>query len=159
LLQRGRSLPPAQARRAEIEIRRIAQMSLLGDVALLCAAHVGVILDCSFRAVTLLQCRGRLPKPIQFGDLVRWRLQDIRDRVWAGVPLDEFPPRAPVRPEVPPLADDALLSNEHFALILGCSVRTVEKLRKAGRLPPAVPGAIPLRCPLLEVRLWVMRGC
>jgi predicted DNA-binding transcriptional regulator AlpA len=157
LIQDDRPLPPEQAAKAELEIKRIAAMSLLGDDALLTAAHVGVILNCSYRIVGLLRKAGKLPKTVRFGDLVRWRLSDIRAWVWFGIPPDQRPVPAPVQPvgDLPPLPDDDLLSVEHLALAFGCCVRTVEKLRRGAILPPALRQRGSLRWRLLEIRLWV----
>jgi hypothetical protein len=157
LIRNDQSLPPEQAAKAELEIRRTAQMSFLGDDALLTAAHVAVILDCSVRVVGLLRRAGKLPKTLRFGDLVRWRLSDMRAWVWFGIPPDQRPAQSPVGPvgEVIPMGDDDLLSIERLALAFGCCVRTVEELRRGAILPPALRQRGSLRWRLLEIRLWV----
>ena len=57
------------------------------------------------------------------------------------------------------LGEDALLTPEHFAIILTCSVRFVARLRKAGRLPPAVRLGKLVRWRLSDVRAWVRAMC
>jgi predicted DNA-binding transcriptional regulator AlpA len=57
------------------------------------------------------------------------------------------------------LGEDALLSPEHLAIILGCSARMVSKLRKDRRLPKAVRLGVLVRWRLADVRAWVQAGC
>ena len=159
LIHDERPLTFAQAARMETEIRRISQMSLLGDDAILSPVQVAVVVRLSVRAVGMLRRTSKLPFEIRFGDLIRWRLSDIREWVWWGVPPHQrlTPLTSPAGP-VPPLGENAWLTIEHLALILGCSVRTVAKLREQCRLPPTEADGGSIGWRLGTIRRWVWGG-
>ena len=57
------------------------------------------------------------------------------------------------------LGEEAILTPEHVAVILGCSVRGVATLRRADRLPPAARIGSLIRWPLFKIRMWAQREC
>jgi len=144
----------AEMKRLTMEMNRIAQMSLLGEEAILTPEHMAVILGCSVRGVAKLRKAGRLPPPARIGVLVRWRLFVMR--MWAQRKCDSYAPMGAVQPVIGVgLRDDALMSAEQFAITLGCSVRHLSKLRKGDQLPPPVRVGKTLRWRVGEVRGWV----
>ena len=160
LIHFDRPLRFAQASRMETEIRRMSQMSLLGDDAVLSPVQVAIILRLSVRAVGMLRRAGKLPMEILFGDLVRWRLSDIREWVWGGIPPHQrLAPLTSIAGPVPPLGEEAWLTIEHLALILGCSVRSIAELRKETRLPPTEADGGLIRWRLSSIRSWVRGAC
>jgi predicted DNA-binding transcriptional regulator AlpA len=138
------------------EIDRIARSSPLGCFALVTPEQLAVILGCSLRSVAKLREAVKLPPSVRLGSLVRWQLFRIHhwlrqksriSRSWVETP----PPRS--------LPASFLLSAEHFAEVLGCSVRLVERLRKQGRLPPPIRDGNALRWRVDVVREWIRRDC
>jgi predicted DNA-binding transcriptional regulator AlpA len=151
---------PAQMEfnRIMMEMDRIAQMSPLGEQALLTPEHLAVILGCSVRGVAKLRRDGRLPPAVRIGVLVRWRLSVMR--MWAQRKCDNYAPIETVQAaNAFALRDDDLMSAEHFAIALGCSVRHLSNLRRRDRLPHAVRVGNSRRWRVGDVRLWVLAGC
>ena len=151
LLQEDGRLSLDRATRAEKEMRRIAQFSLLGSDALIRVEELAAILGCSPRFIRKLRNAERLPRAFRIGQLVRWRLGAVRFWIWKRCegqpPLEPFPGIEPV--------EDRLLASANLALILSCSDGLVWKLRKAGELPPDCGRKASVRWRLSDVRCWI----
>jgi excisionase family DNA binding protein len=56
------------------------------EPALLDVRAVARMLDCSWRHIYRMADAGRLPRPIRFGSLVRWRRSDVDQWLAEGCP-------------------------------------------------------------------------
>ena len=147
---------PPQVQRIICEMDLCASMSLLGNDVLIWDEWVAVILATSSRTVGKRRHAYRLPKAIRLGRLVRWRLSDMR--AWIKVKYD-LPAEAMSIRDVPmrPI-DGEPFTIEHLAIFLHCSVRTIRKLLKAGRLPRPYRSH-PTLWRRANIRAWVLGGC
>jgi predicted DNA-binding transcriptional regulator AlpA len=148
------TIPPA-VQRMIVEINRCARMSWLGDDALLTPEQVAIIKRVSLRSVANQRRDKCLPPAVRLGSLVRWRLQDLRERIRGiHVLLTEqvYSENIPQRPDTEPF------TYEHMAMILNCSIRMVAKLRADRRLPTPFKHHPVLWRPS-DIHRWVMSRC
>lgn len=53
------------------------------------AKQLAMMLQISKRTLFRMRSAGRLPKPVRVGGIVRWRLEDVRNWIANGCPVEE----------------------------------------------------------------------
>jgi len=78
--------PHIEASSSELPVKSIPTSTSVDGSLLIDAAEVASLLGISVRTVWRLKDRGKLPKPVSLGSLVRWRRTEIDEWIGAGCP-------------------------------------------------------------------------